>query len=104
MWSLKLIFFTGTSDFLGLNHYTTQIVEHNEHRGGDTDVEMSDDSNWPSTANPWSKVSVHAFVVSYSSKSYLLIYGTPYLIYIQIKLLSENKLIICAFGNFKRRV
>ncbi|PSN48334.1 hypothetical protein C0J52_03416 [Blattella germanica] len=46
----------GTADFLGLNHYTTKLVEHNIHRGGDAEVELSDDPSWPSTASPWFKV------------------------------------------------
>jgi len=50
----------GTWDFLGLNHYTTELAEPNVDTGSgweaDQDVRTSQDPSWPSSSASWLKV------------------------------------------------
>ncbi|CAB3365157.1 Hypothetical predicted protein [Cloeon dipterum] len=52
----------GTSDFFGLNHYTSALAEYSVWEGNwtsydkDQDVSTSADPSWPSSAAPWLKV------------------------------------------------
>lgn len=52
----------GTSDFLGLNHYTSALVVNHKNdsaqRGWNNDQEafMTQDPRWPCSASPWLKV------------------------------------------------
>ena len=46
----------GSSDFFGINHYSTSLVEHDESgdwpipsRGNDLSVKLTDDPSWPGT-------------------------------------------------------
>jgi hypothetical protein len=43
----------GTSDFFGLSHYTTSMIQHDEKAGVDSDVKSSVDPSWPSSAADW---------------------------------------------------
>lgn len=49
----------GSSDFLGFNHYTTELVEsfNNNDRSwnGDQNTRTSHDPSWPSSASSWLK-------------------------------------------------
>jgi beta-glucosidase/6-phospho-beta-glucosidase/beta-galactosidase len=51
-----LISVAGTSDFFGLNHYTTRTVKHDKKKGVDSDVELSADPSWSSAASSWFSV------------------------------------------------
>lgn len=56
-WSLYI---KGTWDFLGLNHYTTELVEPatggSPGWGGDQDTRTFQDPSWPPSASDWLKV------------------------------------------------
>lgn len=43
----------GTSDFFGLNHYTTRLIQHDENARDDIDVEKRANSSWPSSSSDW---------------------------------------------------
>jgi Glycosyl hydrolase family 1 len=55
----------GTSDFFGLNHYTTDLAEYGVMTGDytsydkDQDVFKSVDPAWPGSAANWLKVVIH---------------------------------------------
>jgi len=49
-----------TMDFIGLNHYTTELIEHQERSeygwDGDQDMAKSFDPSWPETSASWLRV------------------------------------------------
>lgn len=49
-----------TMDFIGLNHYTTEYIEHQERTDygweGDQDIARSFDSEWPESSAVWLRV------------------------------------------------
>lgn len=49
-----------TMDFIGLNHYTTELIEHQERSefgyDGDQDVARSFDTSWPESSATWLRV------------------------------------------------
>jgi hypothetical protein len=52
---------TGTSDFFGLNHFTTELAEYNVFTGEtsydkDQDLFKTQDPAWPPSAANWQKV------------------------------------------------
>jgi hypothetical protein len=57
----------GTSDFFGLNHYTTELAEYVVATGDytsydkDQDVLKSQDPAWPPSAASWLKVAFESF-------------------------------------------
>jgi beta-glucosidase/6-phospho-beta-glucosidase/beta-galactosidase len=50
----------GSSDFLGLNHYTTNLAEPNVNQtpgwGGDQDIKTTMDDSWPYSSALWLRV------------------------------------------------
>lgn len=49
----------GSADFLGFNHYTTELAQHAERTDrswhGDQDTNISQDRDWPASASSWLK-------------------------------------------------
>jgi len=57
----KFLLNLGTSDFFGLNHYSTELAEYGIYDGGttydkDQDVFKTQDPSWPPSAASWLKV------------------------------------------------
>lgn len=61
-----MLFYSGTADYLGINHYTSYLVtpDPDERKGIykiDNGLLVSFDTNWPSTVAPWFKVQLQKF-------------------------------------------
>ena len=62
-WNILL---TGTSDFMGMNYYTSELGEDgveggNPSRGRDMGTILSKDPNWPESASSWLRVSTFSY-------------------------------------------
>jgi lactase-phlorizin hydrolase len=74
----------GSSDFFGLNHYTTRMVQHDENASDDSDVEKVADPSWSLAASNWLHVSTQ--YGSETLASYLLKINFPHSVYTEHKL------------------
>jgi hypothetical protein len=70
----------GTSEFFGLNHYSTDLCEYGVHTGDytsydkDQDVYISKDPAWPPSAADWLKVYIENCIFDVvSTNGFLLI-------------------------------